>query len=304
LEAIMSEKDNLSVTRRELMTIGTVSGVSAVALLSGMDTAAEARGSGDSTAAVAALKQGVTYLGMDCLDFWPIVASQRIYQDLTGVQGDPNDRIWAPLLLPVGSTIVDISASYQVQPIIEISRRPLFSGQPATAPTQVFQTSLPASPGGPFASTVAVSPAVVLAANSTYLVSAFLTPGSSIIGVRVGYRPPTQSFVPFTGANFRILNTQASGGILQPNVTRTVQTGLAGARSVVFNLNVVAPAGTGSIACFPGGGAVSTKPVVRYVTSETIQNLVICTIPANGTLSFRATGHATHAFADLIGFLM
>jgi len=40
----MSEKDNLSVTRRELMTIGTVSGVSAVALLSGMDTAAEARG--------------------------------------------------------------------------------------------------------------------------------------------------------------------------------------------------------------------------------------------------------------------
>jgi hypothetical protein len=145
--------------------------------------------------------------------------------------------------------------------------------------------------------------AVVLAPNSTYLVSAFLTPDSSIIGVRV-YRPPTQSFVPFTGADFRILNTKASGGILQPNVTRTVQTGLAGARSAVFNLNVVTPTGPGSIACFPGGGAVSSKPVVRYVAGETIQNLVICTIPANGTLSFRASGSSTHAIADLIGFLM
>jgi hypothetical protein len=300
----MSDTRASKFSRRAVMAMGAVSGVGALAVLGGVASVDEAAAAADSGLALAALRRGITYLGIDGLDFWPIVASERLYEDITGVKLSSSGRLFAPLLLPVGSAVVEISASYQTQPIIEISKRPLFSGTPGTAPVQVFQKSMQISPGGPFASTEQISPAVVLAANATYLVSAFLTPGSAIFGVRVGYRPPTQSFLPFTGANHRFLNTQASGGKLVPGVTRTVQTGLSGARSAVFNLNVAAPAGNGSIACFPGGGAVSTTPVIRYSAGETIQNLVIARIASNGTLSFRASGASTHAFADLIGFLI
>lgn len=300
----MTETRKSRFSRRTVMAMGAVSGAGALAVLGGMASTDEAAAAGDGTLALAALRRGITYLGMDGLDFWPIVASQRLYEDITGVKLSASGRLFAPLLLPVGSAIIEISASYQTQPIIEISKRPLFSGTTGTAPVQVFQKSMQLSPGGPFASTEQISPAVVLAADATYMVSAFLTPGSAIFGVRVGYRPPTQSFVPFAGANPRFLNTQASGGPLVSGVTRTVQTGLPGARSAVFNLNVVGPAGNGSIACFPGGGAVSTVPVIRYSTGETIQNLVIARIAGNGTLSFRARGGSTNAFADLIGYLM
>src|SRR5262249_4225240 len=156
----------------------------------------------------------------------------------------------------------------------------------------------------PFASTLNVTPNVVLAPNATYLVSAFLTPGASILGVRVGYRPPVQSFIPFSGGSPRILDTRQGGGKLQVNVTRAVPTGFAGASSAVFNLNVEGGSGPGSVACFAAGGGVSTVPSVRYTTNEVTENLVICPLNSAGVFALRASGAATHAFVDLIGFLI
>jgi hypothetical protein len=213
----MSETRESKFSRRAVMAMGAISGAGTLAVLGGV-AGDEAAATGASTSALAATHRGLTYLGIDGLDFWPIVASQRLYEDITGVKLSASNRLFAPLMLPVGSAIVEISASYQQQPIMEISKRPLFSGTPGTAPIQVFQKSVQISPGGPFASTEQISPAIVLAADATYMVSAFLTPGSAIFGVRVGYRPPTQSFVPFTGADFRILNTQRAAESFSPTL--------------------------------------------------------------------------------------
>jgi hypothetical protein len=104
------------------MAMGAISGAGALAVLGGVVGPEEAAATGESTFALAATHRGLTYLGIDGLDFWPIVASQRLYEDITGVKVSASDRIFASLLLPVGSAITEISASYQQQPIMEISR--------------------------------------------------------------------------------------------------------------------------------------------------------------------------------------
>src|SRR6478736_4053168 len=79
---------------------------------------------------------GLVYQNIDAQAFWPEfgmaagnpATAQRVYADATGSQpGAVNTRIWAPLPIPVGSIIFQISAAYQGQPIIEISKRTLFS---------------------------------------------------------------------------------------------------------------------------------------------------------------------------------
>src|SRR5690606_32634932 len=138
-------------------------------------------------------------IAIDAQQFWPTVASQRVYQDLTGTQPvNINDEIWAGLPLPAGSVIYQPNVGYQGQPVMRINRRLLTQANPATAPTQAFETTLPASPGGPFASTVNLSPLVTILPDSSYTISMkYTNPGSSIYNVSIGYLPPTQSFVPF-----------------------------------------------------------------------------------------------------------
>ena len=288
-------------TRRALIEAGTLSGLAALAALSGVAPhaqAAETLGA-VTPAALGSLLPGLTYIGFDALAFWPTIASHRIYQDITGVQGNANDRIWAPLSLPVGAAISQISASYQVQPIIEISRRPMFSGTTATAPTQVFQKSFQASPGGAFASTVNLSSPVVITSNATYLLSAFLTPGSSIIGVQIGYRPPTQSFQPFTGATPRIFN-----GGLAANSAKTVSLGSKGILGAVFNLSVSGATQAGQVTAYPANlGTAPVRPSVQFSAAQKVENLVISAVDGNGSIKLLATV-STNATVDLIGFLV
>lgn len=301
------KQENVEFTRRALMELGTISGLGAIAALSGGISpagAVEAAGPAVGPQALGAQLPGLTYIGLDALAFWPVVASQRIYQDITGVQGNANDRIWAPLSLPVGSTISQISASYQVQPIIEISRRPMFSGVTATAPIQVFQQSFPASPGGPFASTVNLSPAVVITAGATYLVSAFLTPGSSIIGVQLGYRPPTQSFVPFTGASPRIFNSVTSGGPLLPGVSRTVFLGRTGVVGCVFNLIVYGAPQAGAVSAYPANIAPPNTPSVQFGANQKTQTLVISLVDSTGSIKLLSSGSSPNAVIDVVGYLV
>ena len=298
----LPQSDNPNVSRRSFVELGVLSGLSALAALGASETSAHAQqevSTGPGAFALAAPNPALTYLGLDALDFWPIDASQRIYQDTTGVQGAVNDRIWAPLLLPVGSTIFQISASYQQQPIIEISRRPLFSGTTGTAPVQVFQQSFPASPGGPFASTVNLNPAIVISTGATYLVSAFLTAGSSIFGVQIGYRPPTQSFVPFTGTTPRIFS-----GLLTAGSPTTVFLGRKGAHSGVFNLNVSGSTVAGQVTAFPANlSTAPVRPSVQYSAAQKTENLVISSLDTTGSIKLLSNS-TTNATVDLIGYLL
>jgi hypothetical protein len=191
----MTERPD-GITRRTALGLGLAAGTTAA--IAGTNALRNEFVSAAPLApqALAAPIAGARYLGIDAYAFFPDKAADRVYQDLTGSQPvTPGRRIWAPLPLPAGSIIVQLSASYQGQPIMEISRRPLFSGTAATAPAQVFQQSMNPSPGGPFASSVVV-PNLEIDREATYTISAYCSAGTSVIGASVGY---LEGFTPFRG---------------------------------------------------------------------------------------------------------
>ncbi|MCU1365830.1 MAG: hypothetical protein JWN39_1469 [Ilumatobacteraceae bacterium] len=309
-----------SVSRRNLLLgMGAVAGAAAGAGLLTSETFAASSSPARTTLpafhphpeVLAAQIPGLTYLTIDAQQFWPSTAAQRVYQDTTGSQPNPNDRLWAGLPLPVGSVIYQISVGYQTQPIIEISRRKITQPNPATAPIQVYQKSLPLSPGGPTSSTVnltgtgAEAP-VLIEADSSYTISAFCTAGSSIFNVQIGYVPPTQSFVPFTGTP-RVFDSRlaANGPKFTINDERTIDLGIAGARTAIINLTVTETgAGGGFVAVFPANIPYPGNSSINWTAADqNVANGVITSVDATGKIKVRAN-NATHIVIDRIGFMI
>jgi len=257
----------------------------------------------------------LTYLNIDAQAFWPTLGmapvanstAQRIYQDATGSQpAQVNSRLFAPLPIPVGSVIFEVSAAYQGQPILEISRRPLFStGAPGTAPVTDFQQSFPASPGGALASTVLLQSPIVLADDSTYTVSGFFTAGASIFGVRIGYLPPTAGFFPFSGATPRILDTRQPGQTkFAINEQRKINLGVPGAASGVFNLTVDQTEGSGFLSAFAGDTFPGNSSLNFDHAGQIVANLVIAPLDDAGNVTIRCGVNRTHVIIDRIGFFI
>ena len=247
---------------------------------------------------------GLHYVGIDAYGFFPDRAQDRVYQDITGSQPLATARVWAPLSLSAGSVIRQISASYQGQPIIEISRRPLYTSAPAQAPAQAYQKTFAASPGGPFASTENLASPVTIEAGFTYTASVWCSPGTSIIGMQIGYLPPVQGFVPFAGANPRVLDTRTSGGKIAANGELTVDMGVPGARSAVLNLAVTETNGAGFLAAFPANIAWPGNASVNFNgAGVSASNLVVCALDSAGQLKLRCGPASTHAIIDRIGFM-
>jgi hypothetical protein len=282
------------VSRRALLGAGAIAGAAAFTILLGEESPAEA--------ALGAELPGLTYIGIDAQAFWPTKAQDRIYQDITGSQPlSAPDRIWAPLSLPAGSVVKQLSASYVGQPIMEINERLMFSGTPATAPTQVFQKAFPFGPGGAFASTENLSAPVVIRSGHTYTVSAFCSAGVSVLGVQIGYRPPVAGFAASTRANPRIFNSDTQGGPLLVGTARVVSTGGGGNRHAVVNVTARKSNGPGYLACY--AGQQSNLPSVSFINGHNSENLVIAPLKSDGTFKLLAFGNATHATVDLVGFL-
>ena len=155
---------------------------------------------------------GLSYIGLDAQTFFPSQPEHRIGPDidLTGTKGFNGERIWAGLPLPAGSTVYQMNVGYIGQPIAEISQRLITQPNPSQIPTQVFQQTLPAGGGAPASSTQNLSNPVVIDRESTYTVSFFLPSigGSAVFGCSIGYLPPTQSFIPFSGGEPRVLDTR------------------------------------------------------------------------------------------------
>jgi hypothetical protein len=258
--------------------------------------------------ALSAAISGLTYIAIDAQQMWPTKAADRVYQDLTGSQGLPNDRIWAGLPLPVGSVVRQISVGYQGQPIVEISRRAISQPNPAQQPEQVFQLSAPASPGGPFSSTLNLATPVTIEPNYSYTVSFFLSPGESVFGASIGYLPPTQGFIPFTGTSPRVLDTRNPGplaGKLQANEERVVDLGLVGARSAVINLTVTNTVNGGFLSVFAANASFSGTSSINWSnTGENIANSVITAVDASGRIKIRGGDNPTDVIIDRVGFLL
>jgi hypothetical protein len=294
----MTERPD-GITRRTALGLGLAAGTTAA--IAGTNALRNEFVSAAPLApqALAAPIAGARYLGIDAYAFFPDKAADRVYQDLTGSQPvTPGRRIWAPLPLPAGSIIVQLSASYQGQPIMEISRRPLFSGTAATAPAQVFQQSMNPSPGGPFASSVVV-PNLEIDREATYTISAYCSAGTSVIGASVGY---LEGFTPFRGTVPRILDTRV-GPRWAAGSDHVVDTGLPG-RIAVFNLTATDWVAPGWLATYRAGTAYPGNSSINFAGAGAIANLVFCEMNSTGQIAIRVGPAATHAVIDLIGSIV
>ncbi|MCU1399034.1 MAG: hypothetical protein JWN62_2143 [Acidimicrobiales bacterium] len=311
-----------SVSRRNLLLgMGAVAGAAAGAGLLTSETHAASSSPARTTLpafhphpeVLAAQIPGLTYITIDAQQFWPTIAGERVYANGTGTQPtNPNDRVWAALPLPAGSIVYQMSVGYQGAPFMEINQRKINQPFPATAPIAVFQKQLQASPGGPVSTTVNMNGTlleapVTIASDSSYTVSMlYSTPGSSIFNVQIGYLPPTQSFMPFTGTP-RVFDSRlaANGPKFTINDERTIDLGIAGARTAIINLTVTETgAGGGFVAVFPANLAYPGNSSINWTTADqNVANGVITSVDPTGKIKVRAN-NATHIVIDRIGFMI
>ena len=255
---------------------------------------------------------GLTYIGIDAQQFFPSEPGDRVGGDidLTGTKGLNGQRIWAGLSLPAGSTVHQMNVGYIGQPIAEISKRLITQPNPAQIPNQIFQQTLPPAGVGPFSATLNLSTPVVIERESTYTVSFFIPSmgGAGVFGCSIGYLPPTQSFMPFTGADPRVLDTREPGpltGKLGPAEERVVALGFPGARTAIVNLTITETVGGGFVAVFPAGIPWPGNSSINWSASnQNIANGVITALDANASIKIRGGVNPTHVVIDLIGFMI
>jgi len=311
---IQSERGAVS-RRRVLLGLGAAAG--AAAAVSALPAKAAAAAPAVVPAFLPAVPEalgaplsGLSYIGLDAQAFFPSQPEHRIGGDidLTGTKGLPLERIWANLPLPAGSTVYQMNVGYIGQPIAEISKRPITQVTQGKIPEQVFQKSLTNSGGPPLTQTENLVTPVVLDRESTYTVSFFLTAGSAVFGCSIGYLPPTQSFVPFTGDDPRVLDTRLPGpltGKLGPGQEKVVPLGFAGARTAVINLTITETVGAGFVAVFSAGIPWPNNSSINWSASnQNIANGVITAVDSTGSIKIRGGSNPTHVVIDRIGFMI
>jgi len=123
--------------------------------------------------------------------------------------------------------------------------------------------------------------------------------------VTLGYTPPTQSFIPFSGAVPRVLDTRNTGGPLQPGEERVVDLGFPGARGAVLNLTVTNTVGGGFVAVFPANVAWPNNSSINWSSgNQNIANGVITALDSSGQIKIRGGASPTDVVIDRIGWLI
>jgi hypothetical protein len=308
----MTSDDHGKISRRAFTGLGVAAGATAaVAALPGVAMAGPGRvtpitAAGLTPSALGTANPALTYLSLDAFAFVvdsTVPPNVRIYQDITGVQPDPpNNRLSAALPIPTGSSIHQLNVAYQGQPIMEIWKRSMTTPTPY-APT--FQQTVPAG-GGPQTTTFNFTTPIVVAADETVAVRFFATAGASVLGVTVGYQPPAQAFVPFTGGAPRVLDTRTAGGKLADGEERTIALGLPGARGAVINLTVTETEGTGGfVAVFPANVAWPGNSSINWFgAGQNLANSVTTAVDPTASIKIRGGAASTHVVIDRIGWLI
>jgi hypothetical protein len=115
----------------------------------------------------------------------------------------------------------------------------------------------------------------------------------------------------FTGVTpVRVLDSRnnigTTKGIFAPNETRSVRVaGVAGvptnAVSVVVNITVTQPQGSGFATAFPTGVALPTASNLNYVPGTTRANLAVVKVGTGGQISLNAAETSAHLIVDVMG---
>lgn len=292
------------LTRRQIIAGAGAAAAGAAVLGAGLPGRAGAVAPAAVPLALDAPITGLTYINIDALGFRTAAAGTNgWYSDDTSGTGalNPGYPLSAPLPLPVGSVIKQLNFAYQGTPVAFIYERPLITPQSP----QAFVNQPLAAGGGPKTQTIAVD--LTIKAGSTYAIRLNVDPGDSIYGVTIGYMPPPQGFVPFTGSNPRALDTR-SGAKIGAGEERTLDLTAFGAvgRAAVLNLTAADAGGYGylsvysaDLAAWPGNSSLN------YTTAgQTIANGVIATLGAGNKIKIRAGETSVHAVVDVIGYLL
>jgi hypothetical protein len=260
------------------------------------------------TEALGSVIPGLVYVTLDALAFdvaGTAPGAYRLYQEVpaTGVQpSNAPANIYAPLTLPVGSTLRQINLSCQGQPIVFISRRDFTTG----AFTDVAGPFLPGLGGGVQTANFALDTA--LTQGGSYAVRIFCSVAQSVLGMSIGYVPPAQAFVPYTGGQPRALDTRDPGltrfGVNEERVIDLSSRLIPTARAAVINLTAVDTGGGGFLSAYADGIAWPGNSSVNYsAAGQTVANAAVVTM-TNGRIKVRAGVGSAHVVVDVVGSLL
>jgi hypothetical protein len=315
----MSEEttnERAGMSRRTFAGLGAAAGAAAaVATLPGMPAAfaggrsATVVGAQASPSALGAVNPALTYLPLDAFAFetdatFDGAGNGRVYQELTGVQPiTPARYMNASLPVPAGSIIHQLNVAYQGSPIMEIRKRSMLTPVPY-APA--FQQTTVVGGGGPQTMTFDLATPVVVEQGETVAVRFFASAGDSVLGVTVGYLPPAQSFLPFTGGTPRVLDTRETGGKLADGEERVIALGFVGARGAVINLTITETEGNGGfVAVFPSNIPYPGNSSINWTSADqNIANGVITAMDPAGRITIRGGAASTHVIIDRIGWFV
>ena len=104
----------------------------------------------------------------------------------------------------------------------------------------------------------------------------------------------------------RLLDTRSTGQTLGPgvslNLTVTGGSVLGSATAVALNVTVTNTTASGWLAVYPAGGPLPVLSNLNWVAGETVPNLVIVPVGANGQITFYNPNGKTDVVVDLEGY--
>ncbi len=300
--------DEATVSRRRwLAGFGLAAGAGGLlaALPGGTASAAPSLGAGSAglANALAAAGAGLTYHQVDQLAFYPAAQGGIRYIDpITGVGLNSPGFLACPLPLPSGSVVRQLNFGYRGSPVVKLLKRPL--ANPAAFVDIGLQT-LPSTGGAPGTATSTTGLPVTIEAEAAYTLQVFCSAGDTIAGATVGYEPPVQGFVPFTGATPRVYDSR-SGAKLGSGEERTIPLGNPGVRGAVLNLTLTQTSGaSGYVAVFPANIVWPGNSSQNwFAPAANVANAVLTAVDGTCQIKLRGGENATHVLIDVIGWLL
>jgi hypothetical protein len=263
---------------------------------------------GLAPSALPPLTPGLSYVLLDGAAFVPDDPSShpRTTNTGSGYTTTAGFRLLAPLVVPAGSTLKEISVSY-LAPAPASAPGLLIFRQPLDGLMQsVTSVVLPES-GSQAVVTAPLDE--VVDGTSTYNMQfyvGFTSPTAFLFGVRAGYQPPPQAFVPLSPIT-RVLDTRVTGGKLNISEERVIALGgVPGfAQGAVINLTVTETEGAGFVAVFPADSDWPGNSSINWsAPDQNIANGVLVATDGTGGIRIRGGVSRTHVIVDVAGYLL
>ena len=102
---------------------------------------------------------------------------------------------------------------------------------------------------------------------------------------------------------FNGIGAVGAGATLNVTVVGRAGVPTSGVDAVVLNVTVTEPTASGYVTVFPAGEQPPTASNLNFVPAQTVPNLVIAKVGANGQISLYNSAGSTHLIVDIVGWL-